>query len=98
MVIAMKEIVRYDPSAVRDIIKRSGLSSRDIARLSDGRISKSWVCSLRRNYYTYAEEDKLRILSEVLGVPLERLTCVKMPGHRGPLPLEREIRRFIYGR
>ena len=98
MVIAMKEIVRYDPSAIRDILDKSGLSSRDIARLSDGWISKSWVCSLRKNYYTYAEEDKLRILSEVLSVPLEYLTCVKVPGHRGPLPLEAEIRRFIYGR
>src|SRR5215207_5336437 len=96
MVIApMKETIRYDPYAIADIISSKKLSSRRIEELSNHRISKSWVCGLKRNYYTYAEEDKIRILSEVLGVPLERLTCVKVPGHLGPLPLEGVIRRFI---
>ena len=94
----MKEKVLYDPYAVRKLIRDSGLSSRRIEQLSNRRISKSWVCGLKRHSYTYAEKDKLLILSEVLNVPLEYLTCVKVPGHRGPLPLEREIRRFIYGR
>ena len=94
----MKEKIRYDPNAIADIISSKKLSSRRIEELSDHRISKSWVGGLVRNYYTHAEKDKLLILSEVLNVPLEWLTCVKAPGHREPLPLEREIRRFIYGR
>jgi len=99
MVVApMKEMIRYDPYAIADIISSKKLSSRRIEELSNHRISKSWVCGLKRNYYTYAEEDKIRILSEVLGVPLESLLCDKVPGHSGPLPLERVIRRFIEGR
>ena len=94
----MKEKIRYDPNAIADIISSKKLSSRKIEELSNHRISKSWVCGLRRDCYTYAEKEKLLILSEVLDVPLESLMCVKVPGHRGPLPLEREIRRFIYGR
>ncbi len=98
VVTPMKEKVRYDPYAIAEILSAKKLSSRRIEELSDHRISKSWVCGLKRHCYTYAVKDKLLILSEVLGVTLEDLTCVKVPGHRGPLPLEREIRRFIYGR
>ena len=94
----MKEKIKYDPKAIAEIISSKNLSSRRIEKLSNHRISKSWVCGLRRHSYTYAEKEKLSILSEVLGVPLEWLTCVQAPGHSGPLPLEREMRRFIYGR
>lgn len=91
----MKEKLRYDPYAIADIISSKRLSSRRIEELSDHRISKSWVCGLKRHCYTYAEKEKLLVLSEVLGVPLEDLTCVKVPGHRHPLPLEMAIRRYL---
>ncbi len=91
----MKEKVRYDPYAIAEILSSRKLSSRRIEELSNHRISKSWVCGLKRHRYTYAEKDKLLILSEVLGVPLEDLTCVKVPGHSHPLPLEAAIRRYL---
>ena len=95
----MKEKVRYDPYVVNKAIKDSGLSSRRIERLSNHRISKSWVGGLTRRYYKYAERDKLLVLSEVLDVPLERLImCDDEPGQGPKLSIEMAIRRFLRSR
>ena len=65
--------VKYDPQAVKTLMTRKGLSARDVASRSRGKIGHSSVSRLASGEYEKAQENKLKALASALGVAMEDL-------------------------
>ena len=65
--------VKYSPDKVRVLMRRKGLSTRDVASRSSRKIGHSSVSRMASGEYEKAQEEKLKALASALGVTMEDL-------------------------